>query len=106
MNSVNPATGNHRQASHTVLVVEDSESLALTFAATLETLGYRVLVAPDGKTAYELIRANTLDCILLDLKLPDMNGIDILEDLKASPQAPAIIITTSNASLTTAVSYA
>jgi two-component system repressor protein LuxO len=90
-------------STRTILIVEDSPTLAATCRAQLEPLGHALLVAPDGKSAYEALRTQPVDCVLLDLKLPDMDGIDILEDVRAWPSPPAIIVITANASLTTAV---
>jgi two-component system, repressor protein LuxO len=87
----------------TILIVEDSPTLAMTCQTQLEPLGYTILLAADGKSAYEALRAQPIDCVLLDLKLPDMDGIDILEDVRGWPVPPAIIVITANASLTTAV---
>lgn len=87
----------------TILIVEDSPSLALTAQAHLEPLGHRVLIAGDGKAAWEILNARPVDCVLLDLKLPDIDGITILEELRTRPAPPAVIVVTANASLTTAV---
>lgn len=87
----------------TVLIVEDSPTLALACQTQLEPLGHTILTAADGKSAYEQLRAHPVDCVLLDLKLPDMDGIDILEEVKSWPSPPAIVVITANASLTTAV---
>ena len=87
----------------TILIVEDSPSLAMTCQAHLEPLGHEILIAPDGKTAWSILDSRPIDCVLLDLKLPDMDGIKILEELRKRPGAPAVIVITANASLTTAV---
>jgi two-component system repressor protein LuxO len=87
----------------TILIVEDSPTLAVTCQMQLEPLGHRVLVAADGKSAYAELRARPVDCVLLDLKLPDMDGIAILEDVRTWPSPPAIVVITANASLAVAV---
>ncbi len=86
-----------------ILIVEDSPSLALTCKVHLEGLGQTLLIAEDGKSAYAILRDHKVDCVLLDLKLPDMDGIDILEDIRTWPAPPVVVVITSNASLTTAV---
>ena len=91
------------KARRRILIVEDSASLAMTYQAHLEPLGHELLVAGDGKTAYAALRDNQIDCMLLDLKLPDMDGLDILADVRRWPSPPSVVIITSNASLTTAV---
>jgi len=87
----------------TILIVEDSPSLAMTAQAHLEPLGHTVLIAGDGKSAWQILNSRPVDCVLLDLKLPDIDGITILEELRTRPAPPAVIIVTANASLTTAV---
>ncbi len=87
----------------TILIIEDSPSLAMTCQAQLEPLGHIVLVAEDGRSGLAILRARPVDCVLLDLKLPDMDGIDILEQVHTWPTPPAIIVMTANASLATAV---
>ncbi len=87
----------------TILIVEDSPSLAMTAQAHLEPLGHTVLIVGDGKAAWEALNSRPIDCVLLDLKLPDMDGITILEELRTRPAPPAVIVITANASLTTAV---
>jgi DNA-binding NtrC family response regulator len=87
----------------TILIVEDSRSLAHTCKLQLEAVGHRMLMAETGKTALDLLRDNTIDCVLLDLNLPDMDGMDILREMRQWPHAPATVVTTANAALTVAV---
>ena len=89
--------------ARTILIVEDSPTLAATCQAQLEPLGYRCIVATTGAEAYASLRTAPVDCVLLDLKLPDIDGIEILEDVRTWPSPPAIIVITANASLTAAV---
>ena len=86
-----------------ILIVEDSPTLAMAWRMQLEPGGYNIIVAEDGKAAYAILRAHPIDCMLLDLKLPDMDGIDILEEVKTWPTPPAVVVVTANASLATAV---
>ncbi len=86
-----------------ILIVEDSVSLAMTAKLHLADIGHPLLLAETGRQAYEMLRANQIICVLLDLKLPDMDGIDILEDIRTWPSPPAVVVMTSNASLTTAI---
>ncbi len=90
-------------SQRTILIVEDSPSLAMTAQAHLEPLGHTVLIASDGKAAWAVLNAQPIDCVLLDLKLPDIDGITILEELRSRASPPAVIVITANASLTTAV---
>jgi two-component system repressor protein LuxO len=87
----------------TILIVEDSRSLALTCKLQLETLGHKLLMAETGQDALALLRDNPIDCVLLDLKLPDMDGMDILREMRQWASPPATVVTTANAALTVAV---
>jgi two-component system repressor protein LuxO len=87
----------------TILIIEDSPTLAMTSQAYLEPLGHITLIAGDGAAAFAMLRDRPVDCVLLDLKLPDIDGIEILEDIRRRPDPPAVIVVTANASLSTAV---
>lgn len=87
----------------TILIVEDSRSLAQTCKLYLEPLGHAILFAETGREALKLLRENAIDCVLLDLKLPDMDGMEILRELKSWPSSPSTVVTTANAALTVAV---
>ncbi len=85
-----------------ILIIEDSVSLAMTFKAHLDGFGHTLLMAADGKTAYAMLRDHKVDCILLDLNLPDMEGLDLLEDVRGWPVPPSVVVISSNTSLATA----
>ena len=89
--------------SRTILIVEDSKSLAQTCKLQLESLGHTILMAETGQQALAHLRDNPIDCMLLDLKLPDMDGMDILREMRQLPSPPATVVTTANAALTVAV---
>jgi two-component system repressor protein LuxO len=86
-----------------VLVVEDSPTVAMACQVQLEPLGYQLVLAPDAATARAALRNHRVDCVLLDLRLPDADGIDLLDEMRAAANPPAVVVMTSNASLTTAV---
>ncbi len=92
-----------RSARRKILIVEDSSSIAFTMQTALEPLGHDLVLATTGREAYAALRDHKIDCILLDLKLPDIDGLEILDSVRKLPSPPAVVITTSNASLTTAV---
>jgi two-component system repressor protein LuxO len=90
-------------AIRTLLLVEDSPSLARTYQAQLAPLGHRVVTAEEGRTALALLAAEPVDCVLLDLQLPDMDGMEILQAARARPNPPAVVVITSNGSISTAI---
>jgi PAS domain S-box-containing protein len=78
--------------THTILVVEDNQIIRKMVRVTLETAGYSVLEAPDGRTALELMGKRPPDLVLQDILLPDMDGFDLIKQLRALPGAAEIPI--------------
>lgn len=76
----------------TVLVVDDDDDIGQLMQDFLEVEGYRVLRALDGETALRLIRDETVHCLLLDLMLPGLSGIDVLRRLRESSEVPVIVL--------------
>nr|WP_319495344.1 sigma-54 dependent transcriptional regulator [uncultured Desulfobacter sp.] len=77
-----------------VLIVDDDPNICLFFETLLENMDCETYTAKRVDEAKALSRQNAYDLILLDLELPDGNGLDILPDLVALPSAPEIIIIT------------
>ena len=76
----------------TILCVDDNEQALSIRKVMLETRGYRVLTSTTGRSALELFEAGGVDLILTDLVMPDMDGIELVERIKAlSPQTPAVL---------------
>jgi len=86
-----------------VLVVDDEEPVMLTIQGILELDGYAVTTTSSGEHALELLGTQPFDVLLADLRLDDMEGIDLLRE--ARRQSPDIvpIMLTGYASLETAV---
>jgi len=81
--------------AHTVLIVEDTELLRRMYSDRLAQDGYRVLSASDGLEALSVLRTDTPDLILLDLIMPKMSGLEVLELLKKDPRlkdVPVLIL--------------
>lgn len=86
-----------------ILIIEDSPTLALTYREYLKPLGIDCHIAETGGEALEKINAQVPTVILLDLKLPDMDGIDILKQLQADKIPSRVIVITAHGSVTIAV---
>lgn len=86
-----------------ILIVEDSPTLALTYREYLRQSGYDAAIADTGAKAFVAIEETNPDLILLDLKLPDMDGLDILKKLKAEKNSARIIVITAHGSVKVAV---
>ena len=78
----------------TILVVDDEKNYLLVLSAVLEDEGYEVMTALGGKDALEIQKASDLDLILTDMKMPGMDGIELLENIKLEdPDLPVIMMT-------------
>ena len=78
----------------TILVVDDEKNYLLVLSAVLEDEGYEVLTAQGGHEALEIQKSSDLDLILSDMKMPAMDGIELLENIKAlDPDLPMIMMT-------------
>lgn len=73
-----------------VLIVEDTELLRRMYADKLQQEGFKVLSAADGLEALSLLRSETPDLILLDLVMPNMSGLEVLETLRKDDRLSAI----------------
>jgi len=81
-------------AQHRVLVAEDEATFALTVARFLKTRGYEVKVCPTGKALVKTLAEAEWDVLLLDLRLPDADGMDLLAQVRKShPDMQTIIVT-------------
>src|SRR5438477_5341977 len=84
------------------LVVDDEESVRESFRLVLDQ-DYDVLDVPDGARALEIVRANHVDVVLLDIRLPEMDGIEVLERLKALDDSLEVILVSAVKTVRTAV---
>jgi two-component system KDP operon response regulator KdpE len=75
-----------------VLIVEDDRKILRVYATSLEAEGYLVVEASSGQRAIEEVRTRTPDVILLDLGLPDIDGLDLVPTLRANTAAPIIVV--------------
>jgi DNA-binding NtrC family response regulator len=78
-----------------VLVVDDVPAMAGQYAYDLERLaGYEVLTAADGKGALDVLAGSAVDCMILDLEIPGMDGFDVLRALeRTGSEVPVIVYT-------------
>jgi len=76
----------------TILIIEDNEDNMKLMAFILEKNGYRVSRAVSGREGIEKALNTTPDLVLLDIQLPDMNGIDVLKAIRASAEGGGLPI--------------
>lgn len=79
---------------HCILVIEDQDDLAELYKATLKDAGYKVQLAMTGEEGLAEFQANGADLIMLDMTLPEMQGTQVLREIRAlNATVPVIIIT-------------
>jgi len=77
-----------------ILLVDDEEEFVTTLAERLEIRGFAPQTATDGEQALEMIKNNDYDVIVLDLMMPGLNGLDVLQRIKRrTPDLPVILLT-------------
>jgi|SRR5882672_5174122 len=76
-----------------ILVVEDDPRLAEMLSEYLGQAGFRVTVAPLGRAALERLSAAEYDAVVLDLMLPDMDGLDVCRQLRTTSDTPVLMLT-------------
>ena len=85
-----------------ILVVDDEEMILGVFQRLFSKERYTMLAANNGKEALELVRKKSPDLVILDLKLPDMGGIEILRRIKRLNKNLEVIIVTGYGTMKTA----
>ena len=75
-----------------ILVVEDEKRIADFLSRGLESAGYAVDLSNDGTTALNMVHATEYDMIVLDLGLPDMDGLSVLEKIRNRKSSPPVLI--------------
>src|SRR6202158_4678333 len=105
-NTTNRTSGRDRVDTHRslrVLFVDDEKSLQEFMRSELPRLGHEVTVCPDGRAALKTLEKSIFDAAILDLRMPGLSGIEVLEFLKkVSPDTEAIVMT-GHASMETAI---
>jgi len=77
-----------------ILVIDDEEIVRESLASWLEEDGYELDTAPDGATALAKLKARTYAVLLVDLKMPGMDGLEVLAKAREiQPEVPVIIMT-------------
>src|SRR5258708_38562037 len=92
----NPMVDNAQDAPATVLVVDDNEANRSLARHTLEDEGYRVVTANGGAEAIVAFERDRPDCVLLDVRMPDVDGFAVCERIRALPSGadtPVVFLT-------------
>ena len=86
-----------------VLIVDDQEVVRELCSEIADSLGYRVSVAASGEKALEVLESDHVDVLMADLKMPGMNGMELLEKVKNRSQQTEVLIMTAYGSVPSAV---
>ncbi|MCZ6884962.1 MAG: sigma 54-interacting transcriptional regulator, partial [Alphaproteobacteria bacterium] len=89
--------------SYAVLIIEDEETLARNILRYLERAGYEARVANDGKSGLRLFESFKPDVVLLDLRLPDLDGVEILKRIRATDETIKVLMMTAHGTVVNAV---
>jgi DNA-binding response OmpR family regulator len=85
--------------ARTILVVDDETTLRETLVDALESEGFRVVAAADGREALTKFRAERPDLVLLDLMLPELSGIEVCRIIRAESGVPIVMLTAKDSEL-------
>jgi two-component system KDP operon response regulator KdpE len=80
------------EQSRQILIVEDDTDTAEVVSALLESAGYTAVTVDSGSTALNEISAASPDLVLLDINLPDMNGLEVLKQVRSNSFLPMIVL--------------
>ena len=89
--------------SGTILVVDDDPDIREVLRDRLESLGYRVLVAPSGKEGLELLEKQSPQLALLDIEMPGMNGLEVLKEIRRREIDVTVVMITAYGTIERAV---
>lgn len=79
--------------SQNILVIEDDQAVSETLDLILQTAGFKTSFAYDGSSAIEIFKQSNPDLVLLDLNLPNLDGLDVFRGIRAISSVPIIILT-------------
>jgi two-component system chemotaxis response regulator CheY len=85
------------EAMHKILIVDDSAAVRSAVALMLRGGAFECLEAEDGLAALDMLRLHRIDCVISDLHMPRLNGLDFLKQMRELPAyrfTPVLILTT------------
>ncbi|HET6610343.1 MAG TPA: sigma-54 dependent transcriptional regulator [Kofleriaceae bacterium] len=91
------------RADACVLVVEDDDAMRDLLVEELADAGFTVLDAPGARAGVDLARDQPIDLVITDLRMPDLDGFDLIRDIKATAADPHIVMITAFGSIETAI---
>jgi len=92
-----------KSENHRILIIDDERPILMTLEALLQRHGYRVDTAPNASQGLKLLKSKSPPLVLLDLQLPDADGLETLDRIKAELPGIQVIILTAHDSLNNAI---
>jgi DNA-binding NtrC family response regulator len=89
--------------SLSILIIDDEPHLPHQFARYLKKHSYEVCTAADGEAGLQELQKNSIDLVLLDLRLPKLGGLDVLKEIRKSEQELPVVMLTAHGDVQTAV---
>jgi two-component system nitrogen regulation response regulator NtrX len=86
-----------------ILIVDDEESIRVALQRLLDYHGYETRLAEDGFRALEILADEAIEVVLLDIKMPRMDGLEVLQKIREKPEGPFVVIVTAHGDTQTAV---
>ena len=86
-----------------ILVVDDEADMRMALANVLNRMGHRIFEASDGPSALEFLQREKADLVLLDIRLPGMDGVQILRNLRETDRTTPVLMVTGYGSVQPAV---
>jgi two-component system nitrogen regulation response regulator NtrX len=86
-----------------ILIVDDEASIRSSLKGILEDEGFLVKTAQSGEESLELLKSQNVDLVLLDIWLPQMNGLDVLKTIKTQEESPQVVMISGHGTIETAV---
>ncbi len=87
-----------------ILVVDDKEMMRDSVATTLARKGHTVITAPSGNAALQKLAERAVDCVITDLQMPEMDGVNLLAEIRRIDDALPVVLMTAYGTIETAVS--
>lgn len=83
-----------KESKHKVLIVDDQNGIRILLVEVFSSEGYETFQAANGKVALEIVKMHVPDLVLLDMKIPGMDGLEILKHIKQmNPDIKVIMMT-------------
>ncbi len=92
--------------AHAILIADDDDSIRFVLEKALQKEGYRTFSARNGKETVNLLHSETIDTIFLDIFMPDVNGLDLIEELREINKTASIVIITAHGTTQIAIEAA